>query len=143
MHIEDNGPGAAGPPPTSQDEHLAAARQLPGGAAVAEVAEAFRAGHLQLTADLELPGGWKIGPASDDDAKVLRVMLPESRGGFAIFRHDHPLAQRNGPVDCTPHSDKIPPEQQFAPFASPLADTFGPQVPLHERMDPSALKNRD
>lgn len=138
MHTQGDGPTAAGQPPTTPAQHLDAARKLSGGEAVASLAEAFRAGHLQLTADFQLPGGWKVGPASKEDPGILRVMLPEGRGGFAVFHHDHPLAQR-GRVTYETTSDRAPNNGLF-PDKSPLADTYAPQVDLRKETDPNALK---
>lgn len=113
---------------------------LSGGGPLAalSLAEAFREGHIQLTADIELPGGWRIGPTSKEDSGILRVMLPEGRGGFAVFRHDHPLAQ-NQRVTYEPTSDRAPNNGLF-PLKSPLADTYAPQVDLREETDPNAFK---
>ncbi len=140
MHTDGTGPRAAPPAPYSLANHLDAARQLSGGEAVASIAEAFHAGHLQLTEQIELPGGWRVGPADKKDRGIIKVILPEDQGGFAVFHKDHPLAQRATKVHYTQHSDKVPPEQQFPTYASPLAETLAPQVPLREITNPEALK---
>lgn len=120
MHIEGGSPGAAGPTPYSLDQHLGAARKLAGGEAVSALAEAFNAGHLQLTEDIELPGGWKVGPIRSRDPGVMGVTLPEGRGAFVVYHKDHPFAQPGEWVS----------NPEVTPLDSPLARSLAPSRAL-------------